>query len=728
MFKSEWKNIFKTRMLMASVLAVIIIPILYTGMFLWAFWDPYGSLSDLPVAVVNKDKGASYGGEELQLGKVLTDKLIEGENFKFTLLSNAEAIEAFNRHEYYMMIEIPDNFSVHATTLLDKNPSKLVIHYETNEGFNYLGSQIGNSAIERIRTAVNEQVSETYAEQLFKSITTMANGFTEATNGAVKIKNGASELAGGSQDLKKYLHQLSLGTVELVDGTNQLSDGSEQAANGAKQLQQGLTKLSEGSKQLQTGAQSAADGASQLQAGITQYIQGVSQLQQNNAKLLASQQQIADGMKTSATSMDTIATGTKNVATSANDLQEKINEFSQQLATATSTLPEQQVKDLQASLAAIQKTTVTLATGTTAIASNTNELAQGVKQLSTNEQQLVGYYQEAQNGLEKLTSQSNSLLDGSQQLASGTVNLSAKLGEFSTGVTSAEQGSMKLASSLNQLAQGSQTLQGGTQLLATKSNELSKGSTLLANGAQTLVDGTTTLASKLDDASGKADTVHPTDETYSMVSSPVEIEKKSVNEVPNYGTGFAPYFISLGLAVGALILSTVYPFVEPVIQPKNAASWFGSKVSVFAMIGLLQAIIVSLIVIFGLGIEVKNIAVFILIACVSSYTFIAMIQLLVSVLKDAGRFIGLLLLILQLTTSAGTFPIELIPAPLQGFYGMLPMTYTVNAFREVISIGDYDAIWHNLGILLSVMLGCGILTFIFFKMMFKHKYSKEVVQ
>jgi len=291
-------------------------------------------------------------------------------------------------------------------------------------------------------------------------------------------------------------------------------------------------------------------------------------------------------------------------------------------------------------------------------------------------------------------------------------------------VNTAVTGSKTLASGLNELANGTTTLNQGTSTLASKSGELAQGSATLVDGSTELADGTSTLSSKLGEASEKANEVKANQDTYDMVGSPVEVEKESVNHVPNYGTGFAPYFISLGLFVGALLISIVFPLVEPAIRPKNGASWFTSKVTVLAVVGLVQTLLTVVIVKWGLGLEVNNMGYFILTALLTSYVFLALIQMLVSIFGDPGRFIAIVVLILQLTTSAGTFPLELIPSPLQVFNKLLPMTYTVQAFKSSISTGDTSFLMQNYGVLAGFLVAFLAITFGYFMLLHNKRYSK----
>jgi putative membrane protein len=213
-------------------------------------------------------------------------------------------------------------------------------------------------------------------------------------------------------------------------------------------------------------------------------------------------------------------------------------------------------------------------------------------------------------------------------------------------------------------------------------------------------------------------------DTYDMMAAPVDVKNEKINHVPNYGTGFAPYFLSLGLFVGALLISIVYPLKEPANRPSSGMGWFLGKFTVLTTVGIIQSLIAAGILLFGLGLEVESVPLFLLSTIITSLTFLALIQMLVTILGDPGRFVAIIILILQLTTSAGTFPLELIPRALQPISALLPMTYSVAVFKAVISSGDFGFMWQNLFILLGYFLVFIVLTSIFFMGLFKKQYRK----
>src|SRR5699024_8756306 len=161
---------------------------------LWAFWDPYDLLDDLPVAVVNNDEGVYYEGEYLDLGDELVKNLKEEADFDFHFVREEEGYNDLINEKYYVLIKIPEDCSDNATTLLNESPEKLDLIYVPNESFNFLSAQIGETAMLQIKQAVGEKVIETYAETMFDQVDELSEGLAEASDGSSKIKDGTTEL------------------------------------------------------------------------------------------------------------------------------------------------------------------------------------------------------------------------------------------------------------------------------------------------------------------------------------------------------------------------------------------------------------------------------------------------------------------------------------------------------------------------------------------------------
>ena len=176
MLKKEWQKLIHNPILMIVIAAVVIIPTIYTTLFLGSMWDPYGKVENLPVAVVNLDREVDYEGETLNVGQALVDNLKDNDSLDFQFVDKAQAADGLADGSYYMVITIPENFSEHAATLMDDEPVKMQLDYEVNPGTNYIASKMSESALEKIKNSVAQEVTRTYAEAVFDQITEAGDG------------------------------------------------------------------------------------------------------------------------------------------------------------------------------------------------------------------------------------------------------------------------------------------------------------------------------------------------------------------------------------------------------------------------------------------------------------------------------------------------------------------------------------------------------------------------
>ncbi|MEH7155829.1 YhgE/Pip domain-containing protein [Neobacillus drentensis] len=765
--KSEFLRIIRTRKLLIAIIGVMTIPVLYSGTYLWAFWDPYAHLDRMPVAIVNNDHGAEYNGKQLTIGTDLVDNLKKKNTFNWEFVSASKAKQGLMNEEYYLEIEIPKDFSKNATTLQSDNPKKLNLIYTVNEGNNYLSSKIGDSAVEKIKEAVSSSVTKTYAESMFDNIKDVATGLNKASDGAGELYDGVVEAKEGTRSL-------SDGITSAGSGAEKLANGAKSVDKGAKTIKQNLGVLAEKAVAFSNGVESASSGSEQLQSGLKQFSTGLTQLKDGNTKLLAGAnkaeegtKQLSDGLASVAGNLPDLQTGTKQLEdgsshlsasldkwktgadqtktgadTVSQGLQQLLGQVSNMVENTNDPTEKEKLNALMNSLAQLSEGSQQVATGVDTLSTSAGQLKQGAGSLAAGATKLNQGQVKLAAGINQLSNGSKQVLDGQGQLTQGLTLFGSKLDEAQSGLGKIESGSSSLTTGLGKLASGSTLLQDGTSKLAQGSNQLATGTSSLYKGEQDLTTGMSSLSSgsaelnsgmtKLADGSkelsnqladGAKDTsdVKANNQVYEMFATPVHLEDKKINHVPNYGSGLAPYFLSLSLFVGALMLSVIFPMYEPASKPKNGFSWFIGKTGVILAVGIGQALLVDAVMLLGLGLDVKSVPYFILLSIFTSWAFLAIIQFLVTALDNPGRFLAVIILILQLTGSAGTYPIELSPKFLQNIMEYLPMTYTISGFRAVISSGDFSFMWNNIGHIAIFFILFLAATLTFFIVKFKRR-------
>lgn len=684
LLKAEWKAIFKNKVALISIIAVCFIPIIYTGTYLAAFWDPYAKMDTLPVAVVNQDQGANFHGEKLEIGNEFVKKLKANQKFDWQFVNAEKGQKGLDDQKYYMMVTIPKDFSKNATTVLDENPKQLNLIYTANEGFNFLSAQIGNSAIEILKVEISKTLTKTYINEMLTSVSkigegmqaaadgskTLSNGITTASEGSKTLESGLVTFSSKMQLLKEGLKKAKAGNGQISEGLVQLNKNGTLLINGLKQYADGSGQLSYNLGVFGTKIGGAYDGAKQVEKGLNDLslsIQTVTIPEPYATAISGSLLQLKGASQSVSNSLNSMNTSGTKLSVSDPDLANKLVTIKNSADSAkliSGSIP--------AGLTQLQSQATALLP--TIPEPNRTLLANGLANLIAGSMQVDA-------GLGQLSKASADLQVGAVTFVQKTAELNAGSIQFLTGLNQVSNGVSQLDAGAAQLLDGSTQLQSGSE-------QLKEGSASLNSGMTQLDDGGKELTSKLASGADEVRTSIPGENSIKMMASPVNAKVNHLNEVSNYGTGFAPYFIALGLFVGGLVLSIVFSYRKSVGIPTSGWSLFVSKFGVIAVASAFQSVVVTLVMLLGLGLEVKNVLAFFVTILISSITYVSLVYMFVTLFNDAGRFMVILLLILQLTTCAGTFPLELIPDWFQAINPLLPMTYTVSAFKDVISIGD----------------------------------------
>lgn len=688
-FMKDLQATFRNPKVFVPVLVVLFIPVLYSGMFLTAFWDPYSKMSELPVAVVNQDKGATFEDKTLTVGKDLIEELKKGKDFDWKFVSSAEAEQGTLDNKYYMTIVIPEDFSSKATSLMDENPEPAKLVFEPNEGYNFLAAQIGGTAVKEMKTKVSAKVTEAYTETLFDQVEKLSGGLSEAGDGAGSLNTGALKLDEGTVTLKENLAKLVKGTTQLQSGVAPLEQGAVDLRQGAQELHSGVSTLADGlgkleaaGKQLETGAVKAQSGSATLQEGLTATLEGTKGLQTGLTGSEQGAAKLVNGLESSVQGSQKVAAAAKSLAQGL----EQLSKANPELAGS------REMKELLAASQAV-------AVGSGELSAAQEELRNGGVELHAAQKQLLEGSSKLVAGEERLVQGAVDLSSGQSTITDGLKLLTSKLSEAATGGQQLADGAGKLSQGAVQLAGGMDQLTGGVTTIASGSQQLEQGAGKLKSGMDELSEGSGELASKLSDAAEKSAAVKKSDALVNMYAQPIEIEEHKVNEVPNYGTGFTPYFLSLGLFVGALISTLVVSVRGSAVSEASGWNRFVSRSLAFTGMSLVQSVLASALVLYALGLHVQSVPMFYLFSFVTSLCFMFIIQALVTWLDNPGRFVAILMLIFQLTTSAGTFPLELIPDWMKAFNPLLPMTYSVTGYKAIVSSGDFGTAWQQIFVL-----------------------------
>ncbi|WP_216206904.1 YhgE/Pip family protein [Amycolatopsis aidingensis] len=583
-----------------ALLALVLVPLLYASLYLYANQDPYGRLDKLPAAVVTNDTGATDpDGNHRVVGREVTDELVSSSSFQWHEVSAEEARQGVRDDDYAFAITIPENFSTALLSTGDFQPQQATITLTTNDANNYLAGTIADQVAEQVRATIAEKVGSEAAERFLVGFSTIYSKISEATEGAGKLAEGAQELKSGQQELANGSKELATKTTELASGLNTLRQSTADLPRQSRELADGASQVAQGNARIAEVGSLLASGSADLQGNLDQ---------------------------------------------ARADIQRQLREAG---------LPEE---DIQRALTVL------------------DQLRQPVDQADAKIQDASG----------KL----NTLADGANQVAQGAATLAGSAPALTEGIGTAADGAQQLAEGAGRLREGQQEALSGT-------TELAKGATDLREG----------LGAGLEQIPNPDDPTRTA--TANTIADPVAINSVGMSSAGTYGAGLAPFFIGLATWIGAFVL---YLLLRPLATRALTAGASPLRVAIggwlpSAVLGVAQVVVLFGAVTWLVGIHVEHPAAAVGFVVLTSLTFTAIVHALNALFGAVGKFLGLVLLVLQLVSAGGTFPWQTIPDPLYPLHVVLPMGYVIDGLRHLLYSGASPQVLGDIGVLVAYLVG-----------------------
>ncbi|MDQ1057061.1 putative membrane protein [Arthrobacter globiformis] len=632
--RSELKRMTGGLLPKLTILALTLVPLLYGAVYLYANWNPYGNLDRIDAALVVEDAGAATGnGMRLEAGQNVADSLLEGHVFNWqTVPTAAEADQGVSDGKYAFALKIPKDFSANlASPGSFDSATQAMLNVTTNDANNYLLSTIVDKLTTAVHASVAKEVGAETANQLLTGFGTIHTQMVKAADAAAQLADGVTHLHDGTVILHEGTGKLETGAADLHNGQVRLRDGANELSAGAGQLSGGLAELRDRTAGLPADSQRLADGAAQVAAG--------------NAALNSKVQDAVGQLETAE-----------------NGLRGRLQESNNKLVAAGVLTQEQADR--------------VLAEVDSAAAS--------------------GPVSDAKVKIQADAAQIQQLADGSAAVSAGAARLAAAAPALTGGISTASAGADRLAAGASTLASGEQTAVDGTAALSAGAQKLDDGAAQLESGAGTAAAGAGKLADGLSRGAGKVP--HPDDSQKSslstVMSDPVAVNNVSQAKAGSYGAGLAPFFMTLALWIGIFMLVQAMRPITQRALASNAPAW---KIAVggwlpFLAVSAVQASLLTVVVNVGLGLHPAHPWLMWLFLLAAAMAFSAIIQGVVALLGSPGKLLVLILLVLQLVSSGGTFPWQTTPEPLHAVHRVLPMGYVVDGMRHLVYGADLSLI------------------------------------
>ncbi|MET7700170.1 YhgE/Pip domain-containing protein [Streptomyces sp. NPDC005485] len=664
----ELRRFGRGRLPRAALAALLLLPLLYGALYLWSFWDPYGRLDRIPVALVNDDKGATAAGKKVTAGDDITEGLRDSDTFEWHEVSAAEARAGVEDGTYYLSLTMPSDFSKKIASSSGGSPETGALQVRTNDANNYIVGQISRTVFSEVRTAASTKASRSFLDKIFVSFSDIHGQTEKAAKGADKLTGGIGKAEKGSKD--------------LADGLKEAKKGSGKLSGGLKKLNTGAGDLEDGSRQVADGTQKLADKVNGVADKVGPF------LKDNENSIGDTAQLVADSASGIRDNLDTLVKTAPIAAKGAHTASDTLNAV-YKARCEDLPLPDAACPDLK----------------------KAKQAAADVAKVADDLNTLIA---DQDGDLDKLDKNLATLQKQAQALADRSPHLSEDLTDSVSKINKLNEGAGKVAAGAKTLHTGLDTAKTGAADLDTGVGKLKTGAYDLNGGMYKLGDGSGKLAGGLHDGAGQIPDYDKKDrdERTGVMSDPVRLASKDLHHAPNYGTGFAPYFIPLSLWVGAMV---AYMLIPPLNRRALAAGGSAWRIALagwlpVAALGVLQTAALMSVLHWAIGLEMVRAAgtvgfLFLVTAC-----FAAIVQWLNARFGAAGRILVLALLMLQLTSAGGTYPVQTSPGFFNAIHPFLPMSYVVAALRRLITGGGLGPVWQACAVLVAFTAGALALT------------------
>ena len=691
-FRRDVNRLSHNMVAMIVTIGVCLIPSLYAWFNIAANYDPYANTGNIKIAVANADKGTEneFIGE-LNAGKEIVQNLKENKDLGWKFTNKEKAVEGVKSGKYYAAIVIPEDFSASLVSILSGDMKQPQFEYYLNEKKNAIAPKVTDTGASTIQTQVNEEFIAAAAGSVSKILGQTAEQMGTQIDQAQE--NLITKMQTVEKNLEEYqavlenLNKTIDGSDDLISGTQETLDTLKSAAvSGAKSINQGTDILS--SVRNSVGALSAG-----LSEGLTQgadTLSGISSAVGTDlGKLNEKVQNVNEKLG--------------NAITSVQDLIAQNEEILAVLRELDNQVPGSPLSDIIGKLEAEnqrhQEILKNLQTGNASIGNAVNTSVHGLNRIAA----AIGDGQKSLQTSRKSFEQN--VLPSLNQSLDSFAQLSGRVSGILTGVEPSAEQLKNVTGDLKQtLSDTKAAMESSQKALEEVQKKMNTAITDLGTLQSSDIYQSLTELTKKN-----------AEEVAEFMYSPVQLKTESFYHVENYGSAMAPFYTNLAIWVGGIVLIAIFKMEvdrDDKIKSFTATQGYFGRWLLYITTGLIQSLIICLGDIYLLKVQCENPAAFVFAGLLASFVYVNLIYALSITFKHIGKALSVILVILQIPGSAGTYPIEMTPAFFQFVHPLLPFTYGINAMREAIA-GIYGMhYWKNilcLAVFLPIALGIGLL-------------------
>lgn len=682
-FQRDMMRIRKNVIALVVIVGISVVPCLYAWFNIAASWDPYSNTGNLKVAVASVDEG--YEGSliplEINIGDQVLSALRENTQMEWVFTTKDKATAGVKSGKYYAAIVIPKDFSNKMMSVFSENVEKPEITYYSNAKENAIAPKVTDKGASAVQRQVNQVFIETISDTTLTVLQAVSN-MTEASGAETIVSNLNTNLNRISGDLSAsagLLQSFSDMTVSAQNLLNSTTEFMQSAQTQSQESKQTFQKSKDSFSDIDSALDAATDNV-ETALNATQSV--YDEMNQTITKAFEAQSQDTE---TVASTLDTLAAKVQKIIDSYQSVRDAVASISDshsELASAVDAV----VSRMDTSIKAQQELHDKLQNTAQSLRDTTTDIATAKKELQdlfvTNGTQIADATNEYQSSMETSLNKLTDALDSSKT---------------------------KISSLLSQLEKSTD---GIYSLTDAADSDLTQIQSVLADSGKLLNDA----ADKISDTTAKLDEMEQSGDfselesiisgdrssISSFLAAPVSLKTHKVYEIANYGSSMAPFYSVLSIWIGGIVLVAMLKVnvsdkcTEGLENVKLYQVYFGRFIT-FLIVGLFQSTLIALGDLLYLGIQCEHPFLFLLACWFSSIVFVNIIYALTVSLGDIGKAVSVILLVVQVAGTGGTFPIEVAPKFFQAVYPLLPFTHSMAALRETVG-GMYGMnYWIDLG-------------------------------
>jgi len=655
-YKKDLHSIVSQIMTVVVIAGLIFLPSLYAWLNIKASWDPYAKTDQIPIGFVNEDVGAVIQGEDVHVGNDLEEQLSEDANFSWHFIDREEGMEGVKYGDYYATIIVPENFSETLGSVITEKPEKAEMEYYVNEKINAIAPKITDKGA----SVIVEEISSQFISTVNGIIFEMFNDI------GLELEDSLLDIELFEGYVFALEEQLPLIHDKLLEMNGQLSEADRYLAEAEAYIPEAKGLLASG-KQV---VRETNDFLGRIE----------SEVEKLSPKIVKE--------------IETVDEAIESFEKGRAILDKQLEEV---LADVDVTSLEKDIAETNNKLAEIEKE----------LSQVSEDLEEPNEQIDTFIEQLQGMQEELSKVENKVASLESFYEENKQYYEDLQSNIAA-FANYDLNTVVKETTKTAETEILDKINEAKGTVADAEKHLNNAENKLPEVEAMIAkvqgkvSEGQKVMDSllkkypianeqVTELAKKIRKIQSEADLkviidllLNDPEAERSFFKEPVVLHKNEVFPIENYGTGMTPFYTVLSLWVGGLLLISLLSTQVPGQDSLNPKVVYSGRLLIFVTIGLLQTLIVTLGDIFIIGVSVSHKFWFVVFGLLISFVFMTIVYTAVSVLGDVGKALAIVLLVLQIASSGGTYPVVLLPEFFQMVHPILPFTYGVDLMREAV--------------------------------------------